>query len=165
MTKKSVRFGLALGVAMLGAAACSSKKTPMDSGLQRDLAAVGGKSDLDLAPNKSVSPNLVISAEEAGPTAAPEPATHRVVPKPSVKPTTRVATKTAPAPQRMPDPVIIAPTPAPTPAPTSAAHEPAPREVEPAPLPAAAPSRSREQQKGVYKTEGEIFQQMPWIRP
>ena len=63
MTIRIGRTGLTLSaLTLIGVAACSGKSTTMDSGLQKDLAAVGGANGLDLAPSKSVSPNLVISA-------------------------------------------------------------------------------------------------------
>src|SRR4051812_14703509 len=94
--------------ALIGAAACSGKSTTMDKSLEQDLAAVGGAPGIELA-SKSISPNLVISASEAGPTSKPAAAVRKVVPKPSPKPTVHVAERVAPAPAPAPQKTIEAP--------------------------------------------------------
>jgi hypothetical protein len=149
---------------MLSVAACSNASKPMDDSLKQDLAAAGG-SGLDLATS-SATASLVISPDEAGPGAMPQ----RAVRKPSVKPAPKpaehlAANDNSAAPAPAPTPVIAAQAPSAPSSPRSV--EPAPRPIEPPPLPAIGQpnSRGQGQQKGVYKTEGQIFQQMPWIRP
>src|SRR3954463_12511973 len=86
------RTGLvALTVALAGITACSQKSTPADAGLKNDLAAAAGSGragDLELAP-KSAQSQMVVSAIEGGPTAAPtpKPAEHKAVSKPTPRPT------------------------------------------------------------------------------
>lgn len=163
-----------VATALFGAAACSSGSKPMDDGLKQDLAAAGGKaadaSGLELAP-KSATSQLTISAIEGGPTSAPAPAAHKPVPRPSPKPAMHLASnRHQPVSAPSPAPVTVeqapsAPAPEPQPAPEPV-REPAPRASEPAPLPPmASPSRGAGRQSGVYKTEGEVFKQMPWIKP
>jgi hypothetical protein len=176
MNRAHGRVGFAASAAALIAlgavGACSGKSAPVDSGLQKDLAAAsGGSNGLELAP-KSVSPQLVVSAIEAGPTSAPAPAARKPVAKPAPKAAVHQAARVAPVPAPAPEPKIVAPAPvepqprAQEPAPRQAEATPAPRQVEPPPLPPIAPTaHGAERQKGVYKTEGEIFQQMPWIKP
>jgi hypothetical protein len=155
---RRVSFGAA-AAAMFGVAACSGGSKPMDDGLKQDLAA--SSSALEMAPS-AAKPQVVVSAIEGGPQSAPAPAAHRVIPKPTPKPAPRVASNQnraveapAPAPQiTQPAPSAPAPQAEPAPLPTR----------EPPPLP-PAPNSSQGRQKGVYKTEGQIFQQMPWIRP
>jgi non-specific serine/threonine protein kinase len=138
----------------------------MDAGLQKDLAAVA-PSGLELAPNAAKS-QMVVSAIEGGPTSAPAPAAHKPVPKPTPKPATQLASNHAQAPAPAPQPPIAEPLPSrPSPMPERAPtpeRAPAPRQAEPAPLP-PLPAQAQGQQKGVYKTEGEVFQKMPWIKP
>jgi len=141
---------------LIGLAACGKSNGTMDDGLKHDLAAAGGSS-VELAPRMG-QPQLVISAIEAGPTSA---AVRRAV-KPVAKPTTqsapRMASKSDAAPERAAQPV----------AEQHAMEQHAPsasaRAAEPAPLPPAA-QRSAQRQSGTYKTEAEVFRQMPWIRP
>ena len=151
---------VAAASALLGVAACGSNTKPMDAGLQKDLAAAGSNG-LELAPS-SASPQLVVSADEAGPTAAPVRAVHRPVTKPTPRPAPRLASNRAtPVQAPAPQPVVTEPAPS-APAP---AIDPAPtRQVEPPPLPPLNRA-NQQQQKGTYKTEGEIFRQMPWIKP
>jgi hypothetical protein len=132
----------------------------MDDGLKQDLAATSS-SALEMAPT-GAKPQVVVSAIEGGPEAAPKPAVHKVLPKPTPKPAPRVASnESAPVEAPIPAPQITKPAPS-APAPQA---EPAPQpNREPPPLPPAA-NTSQGRQKGVYKTEGQIFQQMPWIRP
>jgi hypothetical protein len=158
----------AAAAALIGVGACSNSGKPMDNGLKQDLAAAGGTAasgnDLELAP-KSASSQLVISAIEGGPTVAPARAAHKPIPKPTPKPAARLAANRN-------QPVVTEPAPsAPAPQPEPArAPEPQPqaRAVEPPPLPSIArpmPNRSQGQQPGVYRTEGEVFKNMPWIKP
>jgi outer membrane biosynthesis protein TonB len=162
MTVAHRRAGLIVAAsALVGIAACGNNTKPMDEGLKQDLAAAGS-SGLML-PN-SASPQLVVSPDEAGPTSAPKPATHKPVPRPTAQPAPRLAADRAePVEAPAPQPVTHAPAPS---APVQQA-EPAPapmKQAEPAPLPPDT-RPSRERQKGVYKSEGEIFRQMPWIKP
>ncbi|HXT14999.1 MAG TPA: hypothetical protein VN706_05180 [Gemmatimonadaceae bacterium] len=155
------RAGLiAASVAMIGLAACSNKsQTPVDDGLKADLAAATGgqtSGDLQLAPKSAQS--QMIDAEDA-PVSAPKRASVKHIPTPTPKPAPRVASNDAPAPAPAPAPQATVVETAPTPQPQ--AQEPAPAPVM-APQPVQQPQR---QQRGVYKTEGEIFKQMPWIRP
>jgi outer membrane biosynthesis protein TonB len=158
MTLANKRAALIGGIAVLiGAAACSNKSQPTDNGLKADLDAAVG-SGLQLAPKGNPS-QVVVSALEGGPQSAPTHAAPKRIPKPSPKPNIRVAAKQAPAP-------------APAPAPVQRTIETAPAaEPVPAPQPQQSPAAARPQQQpqrqqpGVYKTEGEIFKQMPWIRP
>ena len=145
-------------VLMCAAAACSRSSSPsMDAGLKSDLAAVGGSS-VELAP-KAAQPQMVVSAIEGGPTAAPARASvHKSnTPKSVAKAAPRKTETVAQAPQPAPEPVVVAPASAPAPS------------VEPAPLPPVSRQSTREssrsQRAGPYKTEAEIFRQMPWIKP
>ena len=158
MKTRQVAASFAAAIAVL-LAACGGSSTPsMDEGLKRDLVAVGGSS-VELAP-KAANPQIVVSAIEGGPTSAPVRASSKKpsAPKPKVQPPTRpvesVAQASAPAPR--PAPVVTAPVPV----------ESSP--IEPAPLPPVQKPVTRPQptrQTGPYKTEAEIFKQMPWIRP
>jgi hypothetical protein len=166
----------AAAAALIGVGACSNSGKPMDNGLKQDLAAAGGTAasgnDLELAP-KSASSQMVISASEGGPTVAPARAAHKPIPKPTPKPAARLAAnRNQPVNAPSPAPVVTEPAPsAPAPQPEPArAPEPQPqaRAVEPPPLPSIArpmPNRSQGQQPGVYRTEGEVFKNMPWIKP
>lgn len=160
MSVAQKRAGLIVAAsALVGITACGRNTKPMDDGLKQDLAAAGS-SGLML-PN-SASPQLVVSPDEAGPTSAPKAAAHKPVPRPTTQPAPRLAAnRAAPVEAPAPRPVIQAPAPS---APVQQA-EPAPtKQAEPAPLPPdTRPSRDR--QKGVYKSEGDIFRQMPWIKP
>lgn len=155
------RAGLIAGVAaLIGAGACSKDGPVVDDGLTRDLAAATGGSDLELAP-KSARSQVVVSAIEGGPTASPKAAlTHtsqRRTPRQVVKPAARVATRAASKPSRVVSENA-----------RESAPESAPEPVVAQPAPAAArpaPAAIGHQQGRVYKTEAEIFQQMPWIRP
>ncbi len=158
MTLAMKRAGLVAAVAaLIGAGACSNTKNePVDDALKADLAAAGGSaSDLQLA-GASAKAQVVVSAIEGGPTSAPAKAAPAKVAKPSSKPTTRVAPRKQ----------------TPAPAPTIRAEAPAPVEKAPvmeapapAPAPVAAPAPAPREDHRVYKTEAEIFRQMPWIRP
>jgi len=158
MKTRRVVASFAAASAVLLAACGRSNTASMNDGLKSDLAAAGGSS-VELASH-SVSPQLVISPAEDGPVSAPAHASSRkpTAPEPVVKP-----------PQRPTQSVAEAPVPTPVPAPVVTA--PAPVQAtpaEPAPLPPApkAPvARQQSRQTGPYKTEAEIFRQMPWIRP
>ena len=156
MRTRLVAASFAAASAVLLAACGRSNAAPMDESLKRDLAAVGGSS-VELAP-KSATQQMVVSAIEGGPTAAPARTSSR-------KPTG--STPIVKAPQRPTQSVAQVPTPGPTPvATTSVPVEATP--VEPAPLPplpASVARQSSPRQAGPYKTEAEIFRQMPWIRP
>ncbi len=160
MTLAMKRAGLAAVVAaVIGAGACN-KNAPVDDALKADLAAAGGNaSDLQLA-GAAAKPQVVVSAIEGGPTSAPAKAAPTKVAKPSAKPVTHVAPrKQTPA----PTPTVRAEEPAPAPVEKAPAMEaPAPA---PAPIAAPAPAPAPREDHRVYKTEGEIFRQMPWIRP
>ncbi len=162
---KTKRTGLGiLTVALAGLSACSDKTAPADAGLKRDLAAaVGTAGDLELAP-KSAQSQMVVSAIEGGPSATPAPAPRKAVPKPTPRPVPQVAEKREVAPTPMPEARVVESVPTPAPAPT---HEPAPlpsKAAEPPPLPPAT-SGPVGRQQGVYKTEAEIFRQLPNIKP
>jgi hypothetical protein len=121
----------------------------MDDALMRDLAAVRA------APTAQFD----ISPTEAGLKPAPKSPTR------SAQPTRRPAKQVAASrtPQRAP-----APAPAPHAVVVEAPSAPAKTEsidAPPAPRPASAPARAEEPHRGPYKTEAEIFRQMPWIRP
>ena len=152
---------MAAAAGMIGVAACSNKaKSPVaDDALKADLAAATGSAsggDFQLAPKNAQS--QVIDAEDA-PQSAPQKAAVKHVPKPTPKPAPRVAANNAPQP---------APAPAPQAA-TVAPSAPQPQVEQPAPAPAPVarpqPVPAQQQDKRVYKSEGEIFRQMPWIRP
>jgi len=140
---------LVAAAAAIGVAGCSRGNQPMDDALVRDLAAVRA------APTAQ----FAISPTEAGLSPSPK------APARTAQPTRRPA-KQAVAPRTPPR------TPAPAPAPRAvvvqAPSAPARTEVidaPPAPRPARAPASAEEPHRGPYKTEAEIFRQMPWIRP
>lgn len=133
---------------LISAAACGTGDRPMDEALKHDLAAVAGNG-VELAPRPQSQ--VVISAIEAGPGSAPAVAPRKATPK---------------APSRSVAPVASAPKPR-----QSVSAEPdrhaveAPRATtEPPPLPPAARAPAQ-RQSGTYKTEAEVFRQMPWIKP
>ena len=158
MTTRRVAVPFAAVTAVMLAACGRSRTSSMDDGLKNDLAAVGGSS-MELAP-KPANQQMVVSAIEGGPTSAPARVSSKksTAPKPVVRPPRRPVQSVAEAP-------------APAPAPTRVLVAPAPVEatpVEPPPLPPARPqatTRQQSRQAGPYKTEAEIFRQMPWIRP
>ncbi|MGE5102653.1 MAG: hypothetical protein ACM3SX_21910, partial [Deltaproteobacteria bacterium] len=146
------RVGLiAAAAALIGAAACNRTAPVVDDGLVRDLAEAGA-GGLELAPT-AARPQVVVSPIEAGPTSAPKRAAPKRVPSPSPRPTTRVAAKQRPA-----------PTPSASPAVTETAPVAEPR-VQPSPAPVARPAPAPTSQGRVYKTEAQVFRDMPWIRP
>ena len=153
------RAGLVAAIAALtGVAACSNKGQTIDETLKADLAAAGGNSgggDIQLAPSSNRN-QVVVSAIEGGPTAKPAPAAPKRVVKPTPKPAPRVAEKQQPAQAPAPAPIPVQEAPV--------AHEPAPVQQQPAPAPVQQQQAPRQDNR-VYKTEGEIFRQMPWIRP
>jgi hypothetical protein len=162
MMSSTTRLGIfAVAATLVAATACGRTAADTDESLKRDLAAAttsGG--DLELAPSGART-QAVISAIEAGPTAAPKRAStaKSITPAP-------VRRQTQPRPQKTATAAIeAAAEPAQAPAPGNAEPAPAPAPtVEPPPLPPAAKGPSSRQQ-GTYKTEAEIFRQMPWIRP
>lgn len=159
MTLSTIRAGyLALAVTVVAAAACGKQAAGADDSLTRDLAAATkANGDLELAPQSNRA-QMVVSAIEGGPTAAPKRASSAPrtnTPAPVRKKTQPVKTATATT--------RAAVEPAPAPAPERAEPAPSPA-VEPPPLPPATQGPSS-RQKGTYKTEAEIFRQMPWIKP
>ncbi|HEY4133319.1 MAG TPA: hypothetical protein VGM50_22060 [Gemmatimonadaceae bacterium] len=152
------RTGLVSAALALATVAACSNKAPSkaDASLKADLAAVGGSGgDLQLAPNSAKS-SVVVSEIEGGPksapiraaqTRAPRPVQHEAPPQISKEPQV-----TAPAPAQV---AAAEPAPAPAPQPEQPAMQ-APRQTR-----APAPQQDRR----VYKTEAEVFRQMPWIRP
>lgn len=153
MTMSPTRAGLIAGIAaMIGAAACSRSGSVADDGLKRDLAAASS-GGLELAPS-TARPQMIISPIEAGPASAPKRAAPRRAPSPAVRPTVHVAARRAPTPVQAP-------------APSPVANESAPVASAPvaAPAPATRPAPAPSQDRRVYKTEAQIFRDMPWIRP
>jgi hypothetical protein len=142
-------------VALATVAACSSKQEPkVDASLKADLAAIGGStSDLQLAPNSAKS-SMVVSEIEGGPKSAPVHAAPVRAPRPVQHQAPRVAAKQPPVSEPAPAAVAQA-----EPAPVAPAEQPA------AQAPAPAPTPAPRQDHRVYKTEAEVFRQMPWIRP
>ena len=134
---------------LIVAAACGSNEGSMDESLKRDLASLAGNS-VELAP-RAQSSQLVISPVEAARASAPATASRKVAPKAS---------------SRAPSPVASAPAPEHS-APTQTTERrtvTSPSAAEPAPLPPLSrPPTQR--QSGTYKTEAEVFRQMPWIKP
>jgi hypothetical protein len=139
--------------ALIGVAACGKSGGSMDDGLKQDLAAVGGNG-VELAPRMGKS-QVVISAIEAGPTSEPTHADRKPAAKPILHPSARVATHTEAAP---------APAPAPAQVIEQRAPSASPHTAEPAPLPPMA-RQPAQRQSGTYKTEADVFRQMPWIKP
>ena len=134
--------------ALIGAAACGTGDRPMDEAMKHDLAAVAGNG-VELAPRPQSQ--VVISAIEAGAASAPVVAPRKATPKAPSPSVARVAS--APEPRQSvsaePDRHAVA----------------APRATtEPPPLP-PAPRATAARQSGTYKTEAEVFRQMPWIKP
>lgn len=147
------RTGLAVLFTTLVAAGACGRNEPLDDALKADLAAAGATGDagdLQLAP-KAAKSQMVLSAIEGGPAASPQRAAPKRIVRPSAKPTTRAAAQRV----RAPAPVAVADSPEPAPVETAPAMQ------APAPAPAPAPR----QDNRVYKTEAEIFRQMPWIKP
>jgi hypothetical protein len=130
-------------IAAVSVAACSrDRQNAVDPSLAADLQAVSGSSAsgaLELAPASAKS-RMVVSAIEGGPTAAPKRASVKLVARPTPRPAPRVAAQVEEVPVEAP---------APTPAPAPVQQAPAPTQRQP----------------GVYKSEAEIFRQMPWIKP
>jgi len=131
--------------AVVGSAACGNRNTSADD----------RSSDLELAP-RGGNTQAVVSAIEAGPTAAPK----KTAPKKVVKPVSHPAPLRA-APLPAPPPVKVAQQ-----APPPAQPAPAPQEKErdPAPLPPFPDAPGKARDRG-SSTEAQIFQRMPWIRP
>jgi len=155
----SRRAGSLVALMTLAAAAACSRQPNADSGLQADLKAAAAGGDLELASHSATS-TLVVSPLEATPSAVPQHAAPHRATVPTARPATRVASHPTPAPrataQRAPERVA------------AERSAPAPSRSEPAPTaqPVAAPAQQpAARQPGVYKSEAEIFRQMPWIRP
>src|SRR5581483_7430150 len=117
--------------------------------------AAGGSS-MELAA-ANARPQAVVSAIEGGPTVTHTPAAPKRPPRPTPHPAAHLASNRNPVNAPAPEPKVVEPAPQPEPR----ATEPAPA-PEPVQRPAPAPVQ---QQRGVYKSEAEIFRQMPWIRP
>lgn len=149
-------------LAVTATAACG-KSAAADNGLARDLAAAkGSTSGLELAPRAGAS-QVVVSAIEGGPQAAPARTAHA----PAAKPAARPAPSRA-APQSVAPPIAPAPHAAVAATSSAPAHRAtSERAPDPAPLPPAssAENSNRERQRGTYSTEADIFRRMPWIRP
>jgi hypothetical protein len=161
-TKGTSRF-IGAFAALTVAVACGKGGAPVDDGLARDLAAAkGSASSLELAPRAGAS-QVVVSAIEGGPQAAPARATRAPIAKPTSHPAApRIATRS-----------VVPPT-APVPhasvvesSPTTTQRATSERAPDPAPLPPAPSGQgtTRERQRGTYSTEAEILRRMPWIRP
>jgi hypothetical protein len=151
------RAGLtAATLALVAAAACSNKAQPIDSSLKADLDAVAGSS-LELAPTGAKA-QVVVSSIEQGPQASPAAASRAPVAKPAPRAPKKAAARTvrqpAPAPARQ-TVADVAPEPQPVQQAPATIEQPAPVQRPTAP----------QRQSGTYKTEAEIFRQMPWIRP
>jgi outer membrane biosynthesis protein TonB len=161
MNRLHGRVGMVAAVALLaGAAACSNTPQTVDAAFAADLKAASG-SGVELAPRGNPA-QVVVSPLEGGPTSAPAK-TPRQVKKPSTHAVTRVASRAEePAQAPAPEPVVQQQTPTPQPAPVQQAPVATPA---PAPATRPIPVRSQQRQPGTYKTEAEIFRQMPWIRP
>jgi hypothetical protein len=152
MKLMSRRAGTIAALIGLAAAGACNRSPAADTSLQADLKAASG-GDLELASH-SANSQLVVSPLEATPSATPQKAAPHRAAAPVSRPAAHVASHRTPAPhatvQHTPERV--------------AAHEPAaapaPVGAEPAPMPQPAA-----RQPGVYKSEAEIFRQMPWIRP
>jgi len=155
--KTSVRrTGLVSAIVALAAVgACSNKQDPkIDASLKADLAAVGGTpSDLELAPTSAKS-SAVVSEIEGGPQSAPK----KVAKAPPPRPVQHKAPQIA-APRQIQEPAQAEVAEAPAPQPAPVIEQPAVQAPRPTPAPA------QQQDRRVYKTEAEIFRQMPWIRP
>jgi len=152
MTIAFKRAGLiAAGSALIVAAACGSNEEAMDESLKRDLASAAGNG-VELAPRTQTS-QLVISPVEAAPASAPAAVKRKVAPKAPNRTPVRAATTAPVREQSAPAPTVERQTVA-----TPAAA------TEPPPLPPMT-RRPTQRQSGTYKTEAEIFRQMPWIKP
>jgi len=134
-------------LAVVATAACGNRSSSDGDDLSTSL---------ELAP-RGGSSQAVVSAIEAGPTAAPTHAAHKPVAKPG----------SHPAPLRAaPQQVAPAPKAAVVEAPQQPAAQPQ-KQTEPDPLPPFpdAQGAGKERQRGKYGTEADIFRRMPWIRP
>jgi hypothetical protein len=152
---------MAAAALLVGAAACGHKPQTADASLAADLKAAGGAGNgIELAPAGNPG-QVVVSPLEGGPQSAPKKAAPHRVYKPVAQSPTRVAAQSEPATQAAPQPTQVVTQSAPAP------QTPQPAPVTPAPTTAnrPAPVQAQQRQPGVYKTEGEIFQKMPWIRP
>jgi len=152
MTIAFKRAGLiAVGSALIVAAACGSSEGAMDESLKRDLVSAAGNG-VELAP-RTQSSQLVISPVEAAPASAPSAVTRKVAPKTSSGAPVRVPA-TAPIGEHSTPAQTVERGPVVSPRATT----------EPPPLPPIT-RRPTDRQSGTYKTEAEVFRQMPWIKP
>ena len=162
MRRRTAALSFAAAIAVLLTACGRSNTVSMDDGLKQDLAAVGGAS-MELAP-KSANQQMVVSAVEGGPTSAPAHTSTKkpTAPKPIVKNPTRPVQSVAqlPTPSPAPAPVVTSPAPV-----ESSPVEPAPLPPLPRTVQAPVARQPSTRQAGPYKTEAEIFREMPWIRP
>jgi hypothetical protein len=144
-----IRFAAAAAVALAGVA-CSKSGQPMDDGLKQDLAAV-----------KTSASHVSISPVELGERSTPAPQQH--APRPVKLQAAAVAPKhvvaQVPQVEKAPDPVLVVQAPLPAPQPV---EQPAPAAAKPTPVPMRS---NGEEQHGRYKSEAEVFRQMPWIKP
>lgn len=140
-------------VALASVSACSDRQSEADPSLKADLAAIGSASSLELAPSSSKS-RMIVSEIEGGPKAAPKPAATVRMPRPSPRKAPQVAEKQLPVNEPMPSEIATS-----EPAPVTHSQAPAIQ------APRRAPAPAQQQDRRVYKTEAEIFRQMPWIRP
>ena len=140
-----IRIAAAAAVAVAGAA-CSKGSQPMDDGLKQDLAAA------KTAATSRVSISPLELGERSTPSPkhqAPRPVKQTVAPKREVAQTPQV--------EKAPAPVVQSQSPAPQPV-----EQPAPAAAKPAPVTMRS---NGDDQHGRYKSEAEIFRQMPWIKP
>jgi len=133
---------IAAAAALIGVAACSNKSSQMDESLKRDIAAVR------MAP----SAQMVVSALEAGESAKPR---LRAQASPAAGESSGEAGRAKPhagarSTTRTPSVEV-----------TPSAPVQQPVEAAPAPSRQAAPARAEDAHHGPYKTEAEIFRQMP----
>jgi len=153
MHTRHSRIGLiAAGAALIGAAACNRSRPVSDDGLERDIAAAAA-GGLELAPSSNRA-QVVVSPIEAGPMSAPKRSVVKRTPAPAPRPTTRVAARHTPAAE-----------PAPVEAELPKAVVPSIEQPSPSPTPVTRPAAQSSTRGRVYKSEAEIFRDMPWIRP
>lgn len=147
-------LGLAVAVALLGAAACSKSDAP-DNSLSHDLELAGSTNGLALAPSSGRTD--VVSAVERSPEARPavkpsSPERRAVYHRPQQAAMATVASVPEPVPVPVPVPVAVTPEPAP------AAVTPT---VDPTPSPRPTPTRQTAP-RGGYKSEAEVFRNAPF---
>jgi len=157
------RIVAAASMILVCAAACGRSNTqPIDAGLQNDLAAAG-------KANTATTFTSALELDGSKPATAPVAQTHAPLraPHKAVSHTPTQVSREQAAPQQAPTPVIAPPAPTvdvtPT-APAPTVQQPAPQAA-PLPMPQAQQAPQQQPRHGPYKTEAQIFQQMPWIRP